>query len=74
MSLLVQESPAQRGCHQADGMDEVPDKVVSQAVGAELRRTREMRGWSRKDLIALLPSGVSERTILSYEQGEPPRV
>lgn len=45
------------------------DKATSRAVGKELRRTREANGWSRKDFVARLPSGIGERTLLSYEQG-----
>lgn len=48
---------------------EITDKVIARAVGEELRRTREAQGWSRKYLVTRLPSGIGERTLLSYEHG-----
>lgn len=45
------------------------DRAISRALGEELRRTREGRGWSRGQLVARLPSGIGERTLLSYEHG-----
>lgn len=48
---------------------DVSEKTVSRAIGEELRRTREARGWSRGYLVSLLPSGIGERTLLSYEHG-----
>lgn len=47
----------------------VSSRAVGRAVGEELRRAREVRGWSRTQLVALLPSGIGERTLLSYEHG-----
>ena len=44
-------------------------KAISQAVGEELRRTREAKGWSRDKLVKRLPSGIGPRTVLSYEHG-----
>jgi transcriptional regulator with XRE-family HTH domain len=44
-------------------------KLVAKALGDGLRRIREERGWSRAQLCALLPSGIGERTLLSYEHG-----
>lgn len=49
--------------------NEVTDKVVSRAIGEELRRAREEKGWSRGLLVSRLPSGIGERTLLSYEHG-----
>jgi len=43
--------------------------AITRAVGEELRRTREARGLSRLQLVALLPSGIGDRTLLSYEHG-----
>src|SRR4051794_20054161 len=37
--------------------------------GAELRRAREVLGWSRIQLVERLPSGIGDRTLLSYEHG-----
>jgi transcriptional regulator with XRE-family HTH domain len=48
---------------------EATDKAISRAIGEELRRAREDRGWSRAQLVARLPSGIGERTLLSYEHG-----
>ena len=45
------------------------DKRVSVALGAELRRVREARGLTCKQLADLLPSGIGDRTLLSYEHG-----
>jgi hypothetical protein len=52
-----------------DVSEEWSEKAVSLAVGEELRRAREVRGWSRAQLVAMLPSGIGDRTLLSYEHG-----
>lgn len=49
--------------------DAVSDKAISRAVGEELRRGREAIGWTRAQLVARLPSGICDRTLLSYEHG-----
>lgn len=49
--------------------NDVADRVISRAVGEELRRAREEKGWSRGHLVATLPSGIGDRTLLSYEHG-----
>lgn len=46
-----------------------PDKVISRAIGEELRRTREELGWSRAQLADRLQSGIGDRTLLAYEHG-----
>jgi len=51
------------------GTNKAMEKAVSQAIGEELRRAREAHGWSRAKFIALLPSGIGERTLLAYEKG-----
>lgn len=48
---------------------DVSEKVISRAIGEELRRAREALGWSRGHLVSLLPSGIGDRTLLSYEHG-----
>lgn len=48
---------------------EVTDAALAKALGEELRRVREAAGWSRAQLVARLPSGIGERTLLSYEHG-----
>jgi transcriptional regulator with XRE-family HTH domain len=45
------------------------EKTISRAIGDELRRAREATGWSRGQLCAQLPSGIGDRTLLSYEHG-----
>jgi transcriptional regulator with XRE-family HTH domain len=42
---------------------------VSKAVGEELRRVREAQDWSRAEFVKDLPSGIGDRTLLSYEHG-----
>jgi transcriptional regulator with XRE-family HTH domain len=53
----------------AEVPDELTGDAIARAVGEELRRVREARGWSRMQLVGLLPSGIGERTLLSYEHG-----
>lgn len=48
---------------------ELPVDTVSKAVGEELRRAREAQGWSRLQFVEQLPSGIGDRTLLSYEHG-----
>lgn len=48
---------------------ELSDKVFSRALGEELRREREALGWSRVHTVGQLPSGIGDRTLLSYEHG-----
>jgi transcriptional regulator with XRE-family HTH domain len=55
--------------HPVDTQSEPSDQVISRAIGEELRRSREARGWSRGQLVARLPSGIGERSLLSYEHG-----
>jgi transcriptional regulator with XRE-family HTH domain len=55
--------------HPVEARSELSDKVFSRVLGEELRRAREAHGWSRAQFIALLPSGISERTLLAYEHG-----
>lgn len=52
-----------------DPQGAVTEKVISRAIGEELRRAREANGWSRGQLVARLPSGIGDRTLLSYEHG-----
>lgn len=52
-----------------DPRGEVTEKAISRAIGEELRRAREATGWSRLQLVSRLPSGIGERTLLSYEHG-----
>lgn len=52
-----------------DFCDRKARRFVSKAIGDELRRAREGRDWSRAQFVARLPSGIGERTLLSYEHG-----
>jgi transcriptional regulator with XRE-family HTH domain len=52
-----------------DFRDPKDRKFAAKAVGEVLRQTREARGWSRLELVANLPSGIGDRTLLSYEHG-----
>lgn len=49
--------------------DEVPDRAFAKVLGQEIRRAREARGWTRAELVEQLPSGIGDRTLLSYEHG-----
>jgi hypothetical protein len=42
---------------------EPSDEVISKAIGEELRRAREVRGWSRVQVVELMPSGIGDRTL-----------
>lgn len=51
-------------------MTDLPgDRILSRALGEELRRAREACGWTRAELADRLPSGIGDRTLLSYEHG-----
>jgi hypothetical protein len=52
-----------------DFSDRKVRKAVAKALGEELRRAREARDWSRAHFVADLPSGIGDRTLLSYEHG-----
>lgn len=52
-----------------EALAESLETAVTRAVGGELRRVREARGWSRAYFVKRLPSGIGERTLLSYEHG-----
>lgn len=52
-----------------DAGQDVTDKAFARILGQEIRRAREARGWSRVQLVEQLPSGIGDRTLLSYEQG-----
>lgn len=52
-----------------NAIDDKAERAIAKALGQELRRTREEHGWSRADLVALLPSTIGDRTLLAYEHG-----
>jgi hypothetical protein len=66
--MATQGSAGQEG-DRSTCRDEVTEKAISRAVGGELRRAREANGWSRGFVVARLPSGIGDRTLLSYEHG-----
>jgi len=48
----------------------VPDTEQYQiALGAELRRLRRARGWTRRDVVAHLSMSISLQTLASWEHG-----
>lgn len=47
----------------------VSSRTFARAVGEEVRRVREARGWTRLELVEQLPSQIGERTLLAYEHG-----
>jgi hypothetical protein len=47
----------------------VTKEAIARAIGDELCRVRESLGLSRLRFAELLPSGIGERTVLSYEHG-----
>lgn len=49
--------------------DEISDRAFARVLGQEIRRAREARGWTRAELVGQLPSGIGDRTLLSYEHG-----
>jgi transcriptional regulator with XRE-family HTH domain len=52
-----------------DVTDEVTASAIARALGDELRRAREARGWSRALFVKRLPSRIGDRTLLAYEHG-----
>jgi transcriptional regulator with XRE-family HTH domain len=52
-----------------DVPSELTGDAITAAVGEELRKLREARRWSRLQIVGLLPSGIGDRTLLSYEHG-----
>lgn len=52
-----------------DVTDEATAAAIARALGEELRRVREARGWSRAQFVKGLPSQIGDRTLLSYEHG-----
>lgn len=70
VSAEVTESLAQDsrpGC--VDVTDEATAGAIARALGEELRRSREGRGWSRAQFVMRLPSRIGDRTLLAYEHG-----
>lgn len=49
--------------------DGLTDDGLARLLGREVRLAREARGWTRIQLVERLPSGIGDRTLLSYEHG-----
>lgn len=45
------------------------DRGFARLLGREIRLAREARGWTRVQPVERLPSGIGDRTLLSYEHG-----
>jgi transcriptional regulator with XRE-family HTH domain len=43
--------------------------ILGRALGHLLRSARERRGWTRATVVARMPSGIGDRTLLAYEHG-----
>jgi transcriptional regulator with XRE-family HTH domain len=69
VTVSVSEGPQVSAVPDSADQAEPSDKMISRAIGEELRRVREALGWSRLHLVSLLPSGIGDRTLLSYEHG-----
>jgi transcriptional regulator with XRE-family HTH domain len=52
-----------------DATQDDQDPTFTRVVGQELRTAREARGWTRIHLVDQLPSGIGDRTLLTYEHG-----
>jgi transcriptional regulator with XRE-family HTH domain len=52
-----------------DAQDKVTDRAYARILGQEIRRVRESEGLTRAQLVERLPSGIGDRTLLSYEHG-----
>lgn len=47
----------------------VSSEVLTRALGEELRRVREDRGWSQSELARWMPTELHVKTLATYEQG-----
>ncbi len=45
------------------------DRGLARLLGREVRLAREAGSWTRAQFVKRLPSGISDRTLLSYEHG-----
>ena len=52
-----------------DGAQDDEDRTFARVLGQELRTARETKGWTRIQLVEQLPSGIGDRTLLTYEHG-----
>ncbi len=49
--------------------DDVSGRVITRALGEELRRVRESVGWSQAELAQRMPTELHVKTLATYEQG-----
>lgn len=52
--------------------DEVTEGAVNRAIGDELRRVRDGRGWTRGMVVDRMSSEISVQTLANYEYGSRP--
>jgi transcriptional regulator with XRE-family HTH domain len=52
-----------------DAAQDDEDRTFARVLGQELRTARETKGLTRLQLVAQLPSGIGDRTLLTYEHG-----
>ncbi|MFC4855266.1 helix-turn-helix domain-containing protein [Actinophytocola glycyrrhizae] len=52
-----------------DAAQDDEDRAFARVLGQELRTARETKGLTRIQLVAQLPSGIGDRTLLTYEHG-----
>ncbi|WP_414637399.1 helix-turn-helix domain-containing protein [Actinophytocola sp.] len=48
---------------------EAGDAEIAKAIGEELRRARDIAGWTRTELISRLPEEIHSQTLAGYERG-----
>lgn len=63
------EQTKDEGSGEAVAAPAASDSNFSRFLGLEIRRAREERGLTRAELCKRLPSGIGERTLMSYEYG-----
>jgi hypothetical protein len=66
---LVEEIPSIAPTEGGNLTHEQERDLISRALGDEFRRIREALGWSRDQVVSMLPSRIGSRTLLSYEHG-----
>lgn len=51
------------------GLVDLSDEIVNVAIGAEFRKAREKAGYTRLELVKLLPFEIKVPTLLNWELG-----
>jgi transcriptional regulator with XRE-family HTH domain len=54
---------------ESDATSTVTERAVNCAIGDELRRVRDGRGWTRGKVVELMSSDISVQTLANYESG-----